>query len=148
MTAHTAEELETEYPDAQLHITSGGSTVAVTSDGDIISVCGKYGDTMRGRDLMKLAVENGGVKLDSYSGNHGFYVKCGFEPVSWCEWNDEYAPNGWDSSRDKREPIVFYKYTGKVAPYSAESLNVNNFISSIPASADYDAAKAKRDLSI
>lgn len=94
---------------------------------------------------MKLATENGVTKLDSYSGNHGFYVKCGFEPVSWCKWDDQYAPDGWNSSRDNREPIVFYKYTGNTGPYSAESLNVNNFLASTPASADYDAAQAARD---
>ncbi|MCD7805701.1 MAG: phage portal protein [Oscillospiraceae bacterium] len=145
VTAHTEEELNEDYPGAALHITSGGSTVAVTSDGDIISVCGNSSDTIRGRELMKLATENGGTKLDSYSGNHGFYVKCGFEPVSWCKWDDQYAPDGWDASRDNREPIVFYKYTGNTGPHSAESLNVNNFLASTPASADYDAAQAARD---
>ena len=84
VTVHSQQELEEEYPGAKLHITDGGSTVAVTKDGDIISVCGNPGDKLRGKDLLKLAVENGGKKLDSYSGNHGFYVKCGFEAVSWC----------------------------------------------------------------
>ena len=144
VTVHTQQELEEEYPGAKLHITDGGSTVAVTKDGDIISVCGKPGDKLRGKDLMRLAVENGGKKLDSYSGNHGFYVKCGFEAVSWCEFDEQYAPPGWVKGRDKPEPVIFYKYTGK----SNQSRNEQDIFNSIPASADYDAAQAARNQSI
>lgn len=144
VTVHTQQELEEEYPGAKLHITEGGSTVAVTKDGDIISVCGNPGDKLRGKDLLKLAVENGGKKLDSYSGNHGFYVKCGFEAVSWCEFDEQYAPPGWVKGRDKPEPVIFYKYTGK----SNQSLNEQDIFNSIPASADYDAAQSARNQSI
>lgn len=144
VTVHSQQELEKEYPGAKLHITDGGSTVAVTKDGDIISVCGNPGDKLRGKDLLKLAVENGGKKLDSYSGNHGFYVKCGFEAVSWCEFDEQYAPPGWVKGRDKPEPVIFYKYTGQ----SNQSRNEQDIFNSIPASADYDAALAARNQSI
>lgn len=144
VTVHSQQELEEEYPGAKLHITDGGSTVAVTKDGDIISVCGNPGDKLRGKDLLKLAVENGGKKLDSYSGNHGFYVKCGFEAVSWCEFDEQYAPPGWVKGRDKPEPVIFYKYTGQ----SNQSRNEQDIFNSIPASADYDAALAARNQSI
>lgn len=144
VTVHSQQELEEEYPGAKLHITDGGSTVAVTRDGDIISVCGNPGDKLRGKDLLKLAVENGGKKLDSYSGNHGFYVKCGFEAVSWCEFDEQYAPPGWVKGRDKPEPVIFYKYTGQ----SNQSRNEQDIFNSIPASADYDAAQAARNQSI
>jgi hypothetical protein len=114
VTAHTEKELKNDYPGAKLHITSpGGSTVAVTADGDIISVCKKVGDKTRGSELLKMATENGGTKLDSFSGNHLFYTKCGFEPVSWTPFNEQYAPDGWRKGIDKPEPIIFYKYTGK-----------------------------------
>ena len=144
VTVHSRQELEEEYPGAKFHITDGGSTVAVTKDGDIISVCGNPGDKLRGKDLLKLAVENGGKKLDSYSGNHGFYVKCGFEAVSWCEFDEQYAPPGWVKGRDKPEPVIFYKYTGQ----SNQSRNEQDIFNSIPASADYDAAQAARNQSI
>lgn len=144
VTVHSRQELEEEYPGAKLHITDGGSTVAVTKDGDIISVCGNPGDKLRGKDLLKLAVENGGKKLDSYSGNHDFYVKCGFEAVSWCEFDEQYAPPGWVKGRDKPEPVIFYKYTGQ----SNQSRNEQDIFNSIPASADYDAAQAARNQSI
>ena len=144
VTVHSQQELEEEYPGAKLHITDGGSTVAVTKDGDIISVCGNPGDKLRGKDLLKLAVENGGKKLDSYSGNHGFYVKCGFEAVSWCEFDEQYAPPGWVKGRDKPEPVIFYKYTGQ----SNQSRNEQDIFNSIPASDDYDSAQAARNQSI
>lgn len=112
VTAHTQEELENDYPGAKLHVTKGGSTVAVTKDGDIISVCGAKGDKLRGSDLMQIAVENGGKKLDSFSGNHDFYTRNGFEPVSWTPFNETYAPDGWRKGVDKPEPVVFYKYKG------------------------------------
>lgn len=116
VTAHTQEELENDYPGAKLHVTAGGSTVAVTKDGDIISVCHADGDSIRGRQLLELGVQNGGTKLDSFSGNHGFYVRCGFEPVSWTPFNEEYAPPGWKEANAKPEPVVFYRYNGTGKP--------------------------------
>lgn len=111
--AHSEKELTEDYAGAKFHVTKKGSTVAVTADGDIISVCKNPGDNLSGKDLMKIATENGGVKLDSFSGNHGFYTKCGFEPVSWTPFNEAYAPAGWRKGVDSPEPVVFYKYTGK-----------------------------------
>lgn len=166
VTAHTQQELDEEYPGAKLHVTDGGSTVAVTADGDVISVCKKPGDKTNGKELMNLAVANGGTKLDSYSGNHGFYVKCGFEAVSWCEWDDGGADEGWinkewlkvnglnpnistaelsaipnSALKVPREPVVFYKYTGN----TSQSQKVGDILNLIPASQDYDAARASRD---
>ena len=145
VTAHTKDELDSEYSDAKLHITKGGSTTAVTQSGDIISVCKHPDDTIRGKDLISASVSNGGIKLDSYSGNHGFYIKCGFEPVSWCDWNDEYAPPDWDISKGcEREPVIFYKYTGNKSKYAT----AEQFFESTLASADYDAAQKARDDSL
>lgn len=140
VTTHSEEEFKQEYPNARLHITGGGSAVAVTTDGDIISVCRNENDTMKGYEILELAVKNGGKKLDSYSGNHRFYTRNGFEPVSWCEWNDEFAPPDWKEGRDDREPIIFYKYTGR-----ATNESVDDFIKRITASKDYDEAKLVRD---
>lgn len=102
------------YKNTKNYVSKGGSTFAITDKGDIISVAKHSGDTLSGKDILKEAVKQGGVKLDSFSGNHVFYQKCGFEPVSWCRWEDDQAPEDWDSNRDKREPVIFYRYTGKV----------------------------------
>lgn len=150
VTAMSAEEFAEEHPGSVCHITSGGSVAAVTPDGDIVSVCGMPGDSVKGRELLAQAVAAGGTKLDSYDGNHGFYIKCGFEPVSWCKWSDEYAPLGWDSSRDAREDVVFYKYTGNMQKMSRPEAqaHLETFKSSTKASDDYSAAQKVRDDSL
>ena len=134
------EEFKVSHQNATLHITAGGSTVAVEKNGDIIAVCKNDNDTVSGSSLIQQAVANGGTKLDSYAGNHKFYCKNGFEPVSWCAFNEEYAPHDWDKNRDKPEPIIFYRYTGKKSTESAEEFYVR-----VPASEDYDTAMEMRD---
>ena len=135
------EEFDREHPGAKKHMTDGGSTIAITPDGDIVGVCHSDGDPVRGKQLLKFAVENGGKKLDAYSGLFGFYTKCGFEPVSWCEWNEDYAPDDWRKGKDDGEHIIFYKYTGKPSQYKSAL----DFFNNVSASADYDAAKEARD---
>ena len=139
----SADDFDKEHLDAVKHVTQGGSTVAVTPDGDIVSVCKNPRDSVSGTDLLKMAIENGGKKLDSYEGNHGFYIKKGFEPVSWCKWSDEFTPPDWKAGRDKKEDIVFYRYTGKVG-----TEKLSDFKKRVPASVDYVAAAKVRDDSL
>lgn len=129
-----------DYKNDKLTITKRGSTVAVTPDGDIISVCAS-GD--RVKYLMQKAVAMGGNKLDTYDGNFGFNVKQGFEPVSWCKFDEQYAPEGWVKGLDGKENVIFFKYTGKVG-----DTNLQNFYNKVKASKDYDSAMMKRNNSI
>lgn len=153
---HDAEDYDKS---ANLYHTQGGSVIAVvhTTDddhtkGDIISVCGFVG-AERGSDLLKLAVANGGDRLDSFDGNHGFYIRNGFEPVSWVKFDDEYAPEEWkalnpgfkpgmkDSQlKVPREDVIFYRYTGRKTTESAE-----DFKKRVAASNSYDEAKKVRN---
>ncbi len=147
--SHTAEE----YKNDTLFATEGGSVAAVTSDGDIISVCGKVGDNIRGSELLRMAVENGGTKLDAFSGLYGFYRKCGFEPVSWCEFSKEYAPPGWTAGRDAEEPVIFWKYTGSRARGSQDELKaeLKEFLSTTKGysgETGYDDAMKDRDATL
>ncbi len=150
---HDAEDYDKT---ADVYTTRKGGVVAVvkTTDknhtkGDIISVCGKKGTGERGRILLKIAIANGGDRLDSFEGNHTFYTRNGFEPVSWCRWSDEYAPDEWklafghlpEKKKQKyREDVIFYRYTGKVTTESAAE-----FKARVPASVGYDEAKKARD---
>lgn len=145
VTAHTQEELDRDYPGAKLHVTEGGSTVAVTADGDIMSLCRNRNDkATRGKELLKQAVENGGKKLDAFGEDlYEFYTQNGFEPISWTPFNEDYAPKGWEKVRDKKEPIVFYKYTGKQT-----KLAYSEFINKINATPDYETAQGVRDKEI
>lgn len=137
VTAHKAKE----YKNTRNFVSKGGSTFAITKDGDIISVCKNENDTIKGIDILKEAVKQGGIKLDSFCGNHVFYQKCGFEAVSWCDWEDEFAPPDWKEDYP-RENIIFYRYTGKV-PDKIES--PESFFKRVKKSKDYDAAKDVRD---
>ena len=148
VTAMDKAKLKEWHPKAKLHVTDGGSTIAL-DNGDIISACKKKGDSMTGRDLIAFAVKNGGKKLDSYAGNHDFYVSCGFEPVSWCKWDRAYEDGakeqGWDPKLNKREAIVFYKYVG---PGKVKNTDLMKFKKRNKASADYDKAMEKRDAEV
>lgn len=131
-----------DYDGMQAYATENGSTIAITKDGDIVSVATNADAPNKdsGRALMEFAVQNGGTKLDSYEGNHGFYTKMGFEPVSWTPFDEKYAPPGWEKGRDAAEAVIFYKYTGKVTTEPAKAFRIR-----VPASKDYDTAQAVRD---
>lgn len=91
-----------------------GSCAAVKTDGDIVSVCRVDSEkAVSGSDLLKEAIKRGGDRLDSFDGNWRFYVKNGFEPISWTPFNEEYAPDGWEKERDEEEDIIFFAYTGR-----------------------------------
>ena len=143
--SYTAED----YADMDCFTTPGGSCVAV-HHGDIVSVCGMPGDKVRGSDLLKYAIQMGGNKLDAFSGLYGFYAKNGFEPVSWCEFDERYAPPDWKKGRDEPEPVIFWKHTGRSYQdiVKDHGLNADEFITKVAASAGYDAAKEARNKSM
>lgn len=132
-----------DYESDRLFATPKGSCVAVEPDGNIISLCKHQADEIKGTDLMRYAVKNGGDRLDAFSGLYHFYKKQGFEPISWVPFDEKYAPDGWSSEYDK-EPVVFWKYTGGRTKY----WNDEDFFREVPASKSYDEAKELRDRSI
>lgn len=135
------EEFDEEHPNAKKYVTKGGSTVAITPDGDIVGLCKKIGDTVSGSEMLSFAIENGGKKLDAFSGLYGFYSQRGFEPISWTPFAKQYAPPGWEEGRDEAEPVIFWKYTGKKPKYK----NSAEFMDNVAASESYEAAKDMRD---
>ena len=145
VTAHTPEEYK--ELGAKMY-TIGKSTVAVTKDGDIISVCKSIDGSGNGggKELLALAVNNGGTKLDAFAGIHGFYCSQGFQPVSWTGFDKNYAPEGW-KGHGAEEPVIFYKYVGKGNVNPAD-FSENAFTTRVKASVDYDTAKEIRDKSM
>lgn len=138
------------YADCRMFITENGSTLAIREDGDIISVCafkenGKSLDSSRA--LLEFATRNGGDRLDSFDGNYGFYRRCGFEPVTHIEFNEEYAPPGWIKERDLKENVIFFKYTGKEVK-NAQSVEFYRKVEPIVGDDAYDDAYILRDKSI
>lgn len=133
-----------DYKNDKLFISKGGSCVAIEPNGNIISVCKHKDDqAVNGTALIQHALQNGGDRLDAFSFLYGFYIKQGFEPVSWTHFNEEYAPEGWNKNRDKPEPIIFYKYTNKITQETYE-----DFINRVKPSEDYDTAMSIRDKEI
>lgn len=137
-----------DYVGTKTFISEGGSTFAI-KDGDIISVCRNANDKTRGHELLDMAVKAGGNKLDSFDGNFAFYVRNGFEPISWTAFDENYKPKGWDYTMHKKEPVVFFKYTGtkydKNTPASFYEKKKNEFYKNVKMSKDYDTAMAVRD---
>lgn len=143
-TSHTGKD----YVGTKTYISEGGSTFSVTKDGDIISVCRNTNDSMRGHVLLEKAVESGGKKLDSFDGNFGFYMMNGFEPVSWIAFSKKAAPGDWVEGKNKEEPVVFFKYTGKKYGKQTKDfweIKKSQFYKKVKMSKDYDEAMAKRD---
>lgn len=138
-----------DYEHMDCYTTQGGSAVAV-HDGDIVSVCHRPGDETRGSDLLKHALANGGKKLDAFAGLYGFYAKNGFEPVSWCEFDEQYAPPDWIKGRDNPEPVIFYKYTGRSFDEIVRDhgKDAEEFTRRVKASPGYDEARDVRERSL
>ena len=134
------------YVGDKLFTTKGGSTIGVTVSGDIISVCKNSKDKASGADLLRFAVAQGGKKLDSFDGNYGFYVKCGFEPVSWTPFNKEYAPHDWKEDVHREETVIFFKYTGKTTKMTKEEFL--NSVKPCEGENGYDEAMNIRDNSM
>lgn len=146
------------WENCRMFVTKSGSTIAIREDGDIISVCKNLSnipsDNMKA--VMQFAVEHGGTKLDSFDGNWGFYRACGFEPVSWIQFNPDYSPrgpNGWINGTNHQEPIVFMKYTGNSKSLSSTDAleEQRNFYQNVVANTGedaYDDAYALRDESM
>ena len=129
-----------DYEGSKKFISQHGACVAVTPDSDIVSVCCPT-KKETGHMLLKLAVANGGKKLDAFGPKlYNFYTRNGFEPVSCTDFDEQYAPDGWKKGVDKKEPIVFYLYTGK--PYTEKTFD--EFVNSVEHK-DYDVAYAERD---
>ena len=135
-----------DYVNDKLFVSEGGSCVAVEPSGNIISVCKNQSDEIRGKDLLRKAVENGGDRLDAFGEDlYDFYTRNGFEPVSWTPFNEEYAPDDWkqakvDGYNVEPEPVIFYKYTGKQV-----NLSYKDFKDLVKPAADYDTAMKIRD---
>lgn len=140
------------YDNCIMYVTEHGSTTAIDKHGDIISLCAKIPKGQKkskdsSRALLEFATKNGGTKLDSYDGNYGFYRRCGFEPVSYCDFIEDFAPDAWKEGRKikpnkfRKEKIIFFKHTGKQSGF----IDAKTFYKNVDASKDYDAAEKIRD---
>jgi len=141
-----------EYKNSRLFLTNDGKAgVAITKDGDIISVF-SYGEGKnRVAQLLVNAVKDGGVSLDHYDTRlTNIYSQFGFVPVAKVKFDRAEAPKTWDyelykdynngepdviaMAYDGGDPNTLYKRVGKFG-------NVNELLKKTPYVNTWEQAK-------
>lgn len=96
---------KSQYKGMKTYLSRDGKAgVAITKDGDVVSVFN--GGSKRGAlgSLIPFAVAHGGKKLDCYGGGlQNQYAKFGAKATGKVKFNPEYAPPGWDG---REFPVV------------------------------------------
>jgi hypothetical protein len=103
-------------PETRL-FTSGGAGVAVTPDGDMVSVFKQPGTEGNVRELIDMAIEAGADRLDNYDiGGFlpGFYAKHGFKQVARVKFNREFAPEGTPADQSPDIALMVHDPDGVV----------------------------------
>ena len=147
VTAHDV----SEYGDMKMFLgDDNGVGVAVTKDGDIVSVF-KNPNISKSRkavsSILLTAIDNGGVKLDNYNGGLSqMYLNHGFIPVARTAFVDEYAPSDWNYERDGRPDIIFWVHNGDNADLTARNIGTQEMpdLTALPLM-EYDEAAKYRD---
>lgn len=140
-----------EYASNALFLSEDGNTgVAVTPDGDIVSVFknpnGKAKKAVH--SILLTALENGGVKLDNFDGAlSDMYWNHGFIPVARTSFDPEFAPTDWNYARDGQPDIIFWVHNGEDAQTVARRIGEYGDLpdlTKLPVMS-YDKAAAYRD---
>lgn len=140
-----------EYANDALFLSEDGNTgVAVTPDGDIVSVFknpnGKAKKAVH--SILLTALENGGVKLDNFDGAlSDMYWNHGFIPVVRTSFDPEFAPTDWNYARDGQPDIIFWAHNGEDAQTVARRIGEYGDLpdlTKLPVMS-YDEAAAYRD---
>jgi hypothetical protein len=117
--AYVAAHSVDEYSRMKTFLTRDGhSGIAVTDDGDIVSAFNNGSKSrIRGgsTQLLMIAIENGGKKLDNFGGKlSDIYAQHGFIPVARAEFSTDQTvvPPGWNYERDNHPDIIFWVHNG------------------------------------
>lgn len=106
-------DVHEDYSDCKCFLTADGKAgVAVTADGDIVSLFSSVRRDCRSERLVMMAIANGGCKCDCYGGGlEKLYARFGARVVGKTPFNREYAPADWlalpdGDPRKKEYPVV------------------------------------------
>lgn len=139
-------DVHDDYSGMKCFLTSDGkSGIAVTKDGDIISVFSSVSGDKRLEKLIPIAIENGGIKCDCYGGGlQDIYARYGAKATGKIPFNKEYAPSDWDGKSEY--PVVAMKFPESVDK-SIKYYNRNVFIDmkKVKAFDDYEKMLLDRD---
>ena len=139
-------DVHDDYSGMKCFLTSDGkSGIAVTKDGDIISVFSSVSGDKRLEKLIPIAIENGGIKCDCYGGGlQDIYARYGAKATGKIPFNKEYAPSDWDGKSEY--PVVAMKFPESIDK-SIKYYNRNVFIDmkKVKAFDDYEKMLLDRD---
>lgn len=106
-------DVHDDYRGIKCFLTEDGKAgVAVTKDGDIVSLFSSVKGDHRSEKLIMMAIENGGCKCDCYGGGlENIYARFGAKAVGKVKFNEEYAPTDWkllpdDDLRKQKYDVV------------------------------------------
>lgn len=139
-------DVHDDYSGMKCFLTSDGkSGIAVTKDGDIISVFSSVSGDKRLEKLIPIAIENGGIKCDCYGGGlQDIYARYGAKATGKIPFNKDYAPSDWDGKSEY--PVVAMKFPESIDK-SIKYYNRNVFIDmkKVKAFDDYEKMLLDRD---
>lgn len=146
-------DVHDDYSEEKCFLTKDGKAgVAVTKDGDIVSLFSSVGGDNRSEKLIMMAIENGGCKCDCYGGGlQNIYARFGAEAVGRTPFNREYAPDAWKLLPDGDPRKKEYDVVAMIFPKSVkESVDLWKSLDTIKLSevklfGDYDEMIKFRD---
>ena len=142
-----------DYKNSRLFLTADGKAgLAITEDGDIISVFSYEEGKGRVPQLIVNAIKEGAVSLDHYDTVlTDYYANFGFAPVAKVAWNNDFSPDNWSKETFKDfnngEPdVVAMVYDGGNRQTIAERVgtfeDVDTKLQEAPYVVEWDDAKA------
>ena len=125
---------------------SGDAGIAVTKEGDLVSVFKHPSSKADMKPLLREAAQNS-TTLDAFDVG-GFlpnlYSDHGFHPVARIPFNREYAPPGWDYEKLGEPDVVLMVRdpAGEAVEHIIHNQNYSEIRDSVPVFEDYDEAVA------
>lgn len=134
LTVHNAEDLAEHTV-----ISKPGAGVSVSPDGDIQNLFNNSDTPGMGRELLKEAIDMGGVTLDCYDGYlREVYAEFGFRETGRMRFDPDYAPDGWNFGKYGTPDVVFMALN----PESADEISEKYYESQEWERAKSDARRA------
>lgn len=131
---HTPEE----YENCRMFLTEDGEAGFAIAEGDELASVFSYEGKHAGNAVVAKAVELGARRLDCYDIEYmlpGLYGRHGFKPIAYVDWNDDYAPDGWDYSTLGRPRVLAMAVTDDPPVEPAEHVGYDEAVALAKAAA-------------
>lgn len=81
--------------------------VYIKNDGELAGLFNGSGVSGIGEKLVRTCIERGADHLNCFDGRlTSYYESLGFEEVNRIEWDEDYAPSGWDYGKFGKPDVV------------------------------------------